>query len=119
MVPVMLEIVFFFLVVVPAVALRAQKRGINKTPYVVATIAGFAFFWFAGLLALGLAALPLRWMWIGGVFFVVEFLTSRGRKAAGTWRCPNCQMFNDLRTLVCTCGTPYEAIPLTGEGSQP
>ena len=114
----MLEIVGFFLIVVPALALRAQQRGVNKIPYVVALIAGFAVFWLLGLLGLGLTALFLRWIWVGGVFLVVEFLTNRGRKAAGTWQCPHCRMFNDLRTLKCTCGTPYEAPPDLPTGSE-
>ena len=84
----MLELVGFFLIVVPALALRAQQRGVNRAPYVVALIVGFAVFWVLSLLGLGLAAVVLRWIWVGGVFLVVEFLTNRGRKAAGTWQCP-------------------------------
>ena len=107
----MLELVGFFFLVVPALALRAQQRDVNKVSYVVALIGGFASFSFLGLLGLGLAAVVLRWIWIGGVFLVVEFLTNRGRKAAGTWQCSNCRMFNDLRTLKCGCGTRYEPPP--------
>jgi hypothetical protein len=47
----MIEVVLFFLIVVPALALRAQQRGVNKTPYVIALIAGFALFSFLALLA--------------------------------------------------------------------
>ena len=49
----MLELVGFFFLVVPALALRAQQRDVNKVPYVVALIGGFASFSFLGLLGLG------------------------------------------------------------------
>jgi len=117
----MIEIALFLLIVVPALALRAQQRGVNKIPYVIALIAGFALFWLLALLGLlgsGLVAVALRWVWVGGVFLVVEFLTNRGRKASGTWQCSNCRMFNDLRTLKCVCGTPYEATVSSTSDSQ-
>jgi len=113
----MLEIAVFFVMVVPAIALRARQRGVNKVLYVAAAIAGFVLFLILGLLGLGFIALALRWVWVGGVFLVLEFLANRGRKASGTWQCPNCQMFNDLRTLKCLCGTSYEAAVTAPEDS--
>ena len=109
----MLEILAFFFIAVPAISVRATQRGVNRTPYVVAAVAGYLLFLGSGLLGLGFIALALRWIWVGGVWLVVEFLTNRGRKASGTWQCPKCQMFNDLRTLKCLCGTPYEATVTT------
>ena len=114
----MLEILAFFLIVVPAVAVRAKQRGVSKTPYVTAMIAGFVLFLLLGLVGLGYVAMALRWAWVGGVFMFVEFLTNRGRKASGTWQCPNCQMFNDLRTVVCLCGTSHEVAVATPTDSQ-
>jgi len=113
----MLELAAFFLIVVPALAVRAKQRGVNKIPYMTAAIAGFVVFLVLGLLGLGIVALVLRWMWVGGVFLVVEFLTNRGRKASGTWQCPNCLMFNGLRTLSCLCGTRYDTTVTTTEES--
>jgi hypothetical protein len=105
----MLELMAFFLIVVPAIAVRAKQRGVNRIPYVSAAIVGFLLFLILGFLGLGVVALVLRWIWVGGVYLVVEFLANRGRKASGTWQCPSCKMFNDLRTLSCLCGTTHES----------
>ena len=104
----MLELAAFFLIVVPAIAVRAKQRGVSKTLYVSVAIAGFVLFMLLGFLGVGITSVLLRWAWVGGVYLFLEFLANRGRKATGTWQCPSCQMFNDLRTLKCLCGTTHD-----------
>jgi hypothetical protein len=99
----LVEILTFALAVVPAISTRAKQRGAWWVPYTTAAVVGYTVIY---LLGLGWSGLLLRWLWVGVVYLVVEFLSAFGRKSAGTWQCPDCLMFNDARTLRCLCGHP-------------
>ena len=105
-----------FTLVLLAIALRAKKRGLNRWPYVLGAAAGFFILFLAAFLGLGFWALPLRWLWLGGVFVYVERYTRGGRKMSGTWQCPTCLGFNEATTLNCLCGYA-QPDPNDGQGS--
>ena len=99
----MLEILIF-LGVLGSIGSRAHQRGVNKATYIGAAAGGFFVILFLSAAGLGFAGLFLRWLWVGGVFLVLEKGTQGGQKIGDTWRCPDCLMFNDPGTLRCLCG---------------
>lgn len=90
--------------VIFAIAYRAQRRGVNKWLYVTLAAVGFVALGLTSRLGLGLWAVLLRWMWVGGVLVYVVRFTRGGRQMRGNWQCPTCLAFNDPTTLKCTCG---------------
>lgn len=88
---------------ISGIGARASQRRVDKTTAVGMAIGGWLALALLGSLMPPPAGLLLRWLWLGGVYLFIE-LAHGGKKAADTWQCPDCKMFNDAGTLVCLCG---------------
>ena len=113
----MLEIVVLILTV-PWFAVRARQRGLRGGLYLTLAIVGVVVLFFWGpviVVLLGLHAwippaigsMALRWAWLGVLFLYLELLANRRRTAGESWMCPDCRLFNDPKTVVCSCGHEY------------
>ncbi len=82
---------------------RARQRRVNKTGAVATAFGGWLAISLAQTVMPQPAGLLLRWLWVGAVYLVIE-LAHGAKKAADTWQCPECTLFNDRGTLICLCG---------------
>lgn len=106
----MLEILVF-ISALGGLGARIQQRGLSKSKYIAIAATGWLFFLTLGLLYLGPIALPLRWGWILVIYAFIEMTHSGAKVSEETWRCPDCQLFNESRTLVCLCGYKHPEAP--------
>ena len=49
-------------------------------------------------------AAALGWIWVFLTYGSIFLILGGGKRARGSWDCPNCQLINKATTLVCGCG---------------
>lgn len=103
----MTEIIFLALASTAAARL-AVRRGGRGWPWAVGFLVSYVLMRNLAALLVGPGpSLIVGLVWVGAFFGAVFLLVGGGRKARGSWRCPECQFFNEPTTLVCPCGYRY------------
>jgi hypothetical protein len=107
----MLELVAL-LIVFGAFLDTAKRRGTKGWPFVVAGIVGYLVFNTVGYAVVGHGAnLFFGFGWLGLVYLSIFQIGGKGRSMPGTWRCPECRLFNPPDTIVCPCGFDTSGVP--------
>ncbi|MDA8017958.1 MAG: hypothetical protein MPN21_10975 [Thermoanaerobaculia bacterium] len=92
--------IIILIVALAGISSRARQRGLSGTKYLAVAGLGYLFFFAAGSSG---PVFVLRWLWVAGVFAMVEWI--HGDPTIGeSWQRPECRMYNEPGDAACLCG---------------